>query len=552
MAHLLIRRGANPGQRIPLTKDTVVLGRSPDCEIPIPSPSTSRQHARLMYLHENWYIEDMLSRNGTYVNNQLIKARTQLQKNDRIRICDFEVIFSDAPVPAGPARVTAVAEVEVEEPESSSTLTSITTHGSKIFESQPPENLRTILLVGNRLITTLELDQLLPKIADNLFEVFSQADRCFLIFADETSGDLIQKLAQTRRPEDEASARFSRSIARRCLDSQQAFLSEDLSKDKRSLGENASDLLLRSVMCTPLLEDDQAFGAIQLDTLDQTKKFTALDLKLLIGLANQAANALHNARLYQEMQKREQMERDLELAAQVQRSILPDRLPEFPGYQFFTHYASALEVGGDYFDFIPLTQQRLAVTLGDVAGKSVPAAILMAKLSSDVRSCLLTEPEAAAAISKLNAMLYRYLRQTDRWITLTAAVLDASNQVVTLVNAGQCTPLLYRYRSNSLQEAIAGQAAGVPLGVIETPAYGSAQVELQPGDSLLLFTDGVIDALNAQNQRFETQGISAALQGRGPFLPQSLGQEIVRAVEHHAAGHSQYDDITLLSFGRMV
>src|SRR5262249_14833861 len=98
MAHLLIRRGANPGQRIPLTQDTVVLGRSPDCDIPIPSPSTSRQHARLMHLHEKWYIEDMLSRNGTYVNNQLIQARTQLQKNDRIRICDFEVIFSDAPI----------------------------------------------------------------------------------------------------------------------------------------------------------------------------------------------------------------------------------------------------------------------------------------------------------------------------------------------------------------------------------------------------------------------------------------------------------------------
>src|SRR5262249_20063285 len=155
---------------------------------------------------------------------------------------------------------------------------------------------------------------------------------------------------------------------------------------------------------------------------DQTNRFTTPDLKLLVGLANQASIALQNALRYQEMQTREQIERDLELAAQVQRSILPDRTPEFPGYLFFTHYASALEVGGDYFDFIPLPGQRLAVTLGDVAGKSVPAAILMARLSAEVRSCLLTQTDPAAALIQLNSMLYSNLRRTDRWITLAVAL----------------------------------------------------------------------------------------------------------------------------------
>jgi len=554
MAHLLIRRGANPGHRLGLDKDTIILGRSPDCDIPIPSPSISRQHARLLRVQDKWFIEDMLSRNGTAVNNQPIHTRVPLKRNDRIRICDFEAVFQDVPLSATLSYEIATPgpEAESEDVESSSTLTAIATHGHKVLEIQPEENLRIILDFSNRLGTTLELDQLLPKIADHVFDLFKQAERCFLILQDQATGNLSKEVTRVRPGGGEQNARFSRSIVRDCLATQQAYLSEDMPAARTSEGSGA-EYNLRSVMCTPFFSAaSQPFGAIQLDTREQGKKFTAHDLKLLVGLANQASFALQNALVYQEMQKREQIERDLELAAQVQRSILPERPPELPGYQFFNHYASALEVGGDYFDFIPLAQQRLAITLGDVAGKSVPAAILMAKLSADVRSCLLTEADPAAAIRKLNGMLYSNLRRTDRWITFAVAMLDASRHAVTLVNAGHCTPLLYRRAGNTLGEAIANAQAGVPLGVEEEPSYGSCQIELQPGDSVLLFTDGVPDALNSQNQQFRVAGIYSSIRSGGPYSPQSLGERVVKAVEQHAAGHSQYDDITLVSFGRMA
>jgi serine phosphatase RsbU (regulator of sigma subunit)/pSer/pThr/pTyr-binding forkhead associated (FHA) protein len=553
MAHLVIRKGANPGHRLALDKDTIILGRSPDCDIPIPSPSISRQHARLLCVQDKWFIEDMLSRNGTAVNNLPIRSRVQLKRNDRIRICDFEAIFQDAPLTATVSYelVAPGPDLESEDIESSSTLTAIATHGHKVLDIQPPENLRVILDVSNTLSTTLELDQLLPKIADSVFGVYKHAERCFLILQDESTGNLSKEVTRTRAPQGEQNARFSRSIVRECLSTQRAYLSEDVAGKGSDAG--SADLALRSVMCTPFFSSaSKPFGAIQLDTRDQANKFTTHDLKLLVGLANQASIALQNALVYQEMQKREQIERDLELAAQVQKSILPDRAPELPGYQFYNHYASALEVGGDYFDFIPLSAQRLAITLGDVAGKSVPAAILMAKLSADVRSCLLTEADPAAAITKLNGMLYANLRRTDRWITFTAALLDAARHAVTLVNAGHCAPLLYRRESNSVSEAIANSDAGVPIGVEESPSYGSRQIQLQPGDCVLLFTDGVLDALNSQNQPFRLSGVYHSLQSGGPYTPQSLGERVVKAVEQHAAGHSQYDDITLVSFGRIV
>jgi serine phosphatase RsbU (regulator of sigma subunit)/pSer/pThr/pTyr-binding forkhead associated (FHA) protein len=555
MAHLVVRKGASPGQRLLLDKDTNVLGRSPDCDLTLPSPSISRQHVRIMRIADKWYIEDMMSRNGTAVNNQLITTRVPLKKGDRIRICDFEAIFYDT---AAPPALTiestpATVEVEGEEEESSSTLTAVASHGEKVLDIQPYENLRTILDIGNRLSKTLELDQLLPKIADSMFQLYRQADRCFLVLQDEATGGLTRAVTRTRQPEDEEKARFSRTIVRQCLETRQAYLSEEPGFIKPAGDKSTAETALRSIMCTPFYTaDDKPFGAIQLDTRDYNKRFTANDVKLLVGLANQASIALHNALLYQEMQKREQIERDLELAAQVQRSILPEQTPEVAGYQFFKHYASALEVGGDYFDFIPLPQQRLAIALGDVAGKSVPAAILMAKLSSDVRTCLLTEAEPAAAIILLNRMLYHTLRQTDRWITFSVAVLDIANHVATLVNAGHCVPLLYHRANNSWQDALSLDAAGVPLGVDESPVYISCQVKFEPGDCVLFYTDGVQDARNFHDQPFSTQGILASLRGGGPYTPESLGERLVKAVEYHAAGHSQYDDITLVAFGRLA
>src|SRR5262249_19841967 len=149
------------------------------------------------------------------------------------------------------------------------------------------------------------------------------------------------------------------------------------------------DFRIRSVMCVPLCtpegktSEGKAFGVIQLDTQDRSKKFTEEDLKLLWGVANQAAIAMDNARLHAEVVARERLQSDLDLARRVQHSFLPSSLPKVAGYEFYAYYQSAQEVGGDYYGFIPLPQDRLVLTLGDVAGKGIAAALLMAKLSSD-------------------------------------------------------------------------------------------------------------------------------------------------------------------------
>src|SRR5262249_26600535 len=156
---------------------------------------------------------------------------------------------------------------------------------------------------------TLELDQLLPRIVDNLFQLFRQADRCFIIQADETGARLLPKLVKTRRPHEEETARFSRSIVKKCLDTPAAFLSDDASRDDRiPLRQSVVDYRIRSVMCVPLTTaEGKGFGVIQLDTQDRTKKFTQDDLQLLRGVANYASIAMENARLHQEAVARERL-----------------------------------------------------------------------------------------------------------------------------------------------------------------------------------------------------------------------------------------------------
>jgi len=245
---------------------------------------------------------------------------------------------------------------------------------------------------------------------------------------------------------------------------------------------------------------------------------------------------------------RERLKLDLELARGVQRGFLPQRLPEIPGYEFFANYESAYEVGGDYYDFILLPNQRVAVLLGDVAGKGVVAALLMAKLSADARFCMLTDPDPAAAVTRLNSMM-NHSGIADRFVTLVAAILDAGKHTVTLVNAGHPPPLIYHRATRTVEEAISKERTGFPIGVFDGFGYASCQVSLAPGDSILAFTDGVTEAMDAQGRQLQMKGVYAAVQGEA-YSPRALGEQVVKVVKQFASGRSQQDDIALVSFGR--
>jgi serine phosphatase RsbU (regulator of sigma subunit) len=562
MAYLLPVKGVNAKQSITLEKERNVLGRNANCDVVFPANdfAVSREHACILRVAGQFFIEDMGSRNGTYVNNQPVASRQLLKDGDKIRICDFLYTFQEQlPAAKPPLPPELRPEQPVEEEEDTSTFEASISHTSvRFLDTQPAEKIRVLLEISNHLERTLEIDRLLPQVMDSIFQLFKQADRGFIILREETSerdravDRLIPKVVKTRRLQDQSSACYSRSIVRECIKTVQALLSDDAVSDKRfNMSQSIADFRIRSVMCAPLWsrEDNKAFGVIQLDTQDRSKKFTQEDLDLLMAVARQASIALDNARMHEELLARERLQRDVELAHQVQLSFLPREVPEVAGYEFFAHYEPAQEVGGDYYDFIPLPAGRLAVLLGDVAGKGVPAALLMAKLSSDARFALLSETEPARAISVLNDLLYQNTSQMDRFVTLAAAILDPAGHTLTLVNAGHPRPLLVRQGTGLAEETDGKDVIGLPLGVSAGHAYGSHSVSLNPGDCLLLFSDGVTDAMDKKGEPANLRAIHAALR-EGAHTPRALGGGVVKNVRLHAAGRSQHDDITLVCFGR--
>jgi phosphoserine phosphatase RsbU/P len=301
------------------------------------------------------------------------------------------------------------------------------------------------------------------------------------------------------------------------------------------------------MMCAPLLNSTgNALGAIQIDTLDQRSRFQQEDLDVLANVAGQAGRALENAQLHDAAMRQHAFERDLQLAHKVQQGFLPSAPPKVEGYDFFDFYEPANQVGGDYFDYVPLSGGRLAMILADVSGKGISAALLTAKLSSEARYCLASEPTPAGAMNRLNAA-FSASGWEDRFVTIVIAVLDPKKHEVCLVNGGHMAPFL-RHADGRVEE-VGADAAGVPLGVAGDYEYQQFEMVLRPSESLTLFTDGFSEAMNANNDLYGLARLHdhLAMAAKGV---QQQGAILLADVKSFVGDRAQSDDMCLICFGR--
>jgi phosphoserine phosphatase RsbU/P len=568
MPSLVLIKGPNitgPGLPTKLQPGETILGRDDSCTIIVPNNAVSRQHAKIIFENGAFSIQDLNSRNKTFVNNREITEKTALKHDDRIKICDFQFLYQDEktstkarpPLPAGLGRPLTDETMGEEEDGGSgvveSTIAANPKSGQELLSAQPTDRLRVLLEISVGLSKTLELAPVLETIADASLSVFRQADRCFIILLEENK--LIPRTVKNRRQNVDDN-RFSKTIVRRCMDSQTAYLSEDASSDAAmGAAQSIAEFKIRSVMCVPIVKDGKALGAMQLDTQDRGRKFKEEDLKLLLIIANLAGVAIERAKLHENTMAREKQQKEIELAQKVQLGFLPKAAPQVEGYEFFHTYSAAQTVGGDYYDFVKLQDGRVAVLLGDVAGKGVPASLLMAKLSAEARFCMLTMTEPGSAVTLLNDNLVNG-GIGDRFVTLAVMILDPKTHKVILVNAGHMNPIRYTLGAKEYTEAITNDLSGVPLGLMEGFPYSHVEFSLEPGECLLVFTDGVSDAMSPDEVMFESiNGIHNSICGdspQGPITrPKQLGERLFHAVRKHANGRPQNDDIAIVSFGRL-
>jgi serine phosphatase RsbU (regulator of sigma subunit)/pSer/pThr/pTyr-binding forkhead associated (FHA) protein len=538
----------------------VVLGRHPACDIVLESGSVSRQHARITNIEGNFYIEDLQSRNGTFVNGRLLTGRQLLKENDEIGICELSFSFhlkppepSDSPSTSPKTEAGQGATiVDDEDPSSDSTIMSQLDISSSYtgirLQVNTEAKLKALLEISRNLGRAIGLVDVLPKILDSLFKIFIQADRGFIVLLDPQSGRLVPKAIKYRRSEDTQSVKISRTIINSVINSKQAILSADAAADERfDMAESIVDFRIRSMMCAPLITGEgNALGVIQIDTLDSRNRFNREDLDVLASVACQAAFAVENAQLHEMALSEQAIKRELAVAHEVQRGFLPSESPNLAGYDFFEFYESANALGGDYYDYVELSSGRLAVVLGDVSGKGISASLLMAKLSAEARYCLASEPSPAAAVAKLNRV-FCGSGWEDRFVTLVLAVLNPIDNQATIVNAGHMPPLMHRGKDTI--QPVGGEIAHLPLGVDLQTAYEQCTVHLQPGDSLIFYTDGITEAMNAGDELY-TRGRLMAQLAADTDGAAMLGRRILDDVRKFVGSRQQSDDMCLVCVGR--
>ena len=232
----------------------------------------------------------------------------------------------------------------------------------------------------------------------------------------------------------------------------------------------------------------------------------------------------------------------------MQKRFLPQVVPTVPGYEFFAHYQPTYEVGGDYYDFVPLPDDRMAFAIGDVSGKGVAAALMMAKFSGDTRYCILTENAPAPTATRLNNLLCAAGIE-DKFITLGLCVLDAPTRKLTLISAGH-TPVLIR-RADGRVDEVGQEVAGLPLGIMEDTVYQETEVQLNQGDVVVLYSDGVTDARSRGDELYDSLSNHRLLKrvAQSSGGPAAVGRAILQDIREFSAEHAQADDITLVCLG---
>lgn len=537
------------GQSIPyeLKNFPARMGRHPDCDVQVDSNMVSRFHAQLVQVNNKIMLEDLNSGNGSFLNGKQLEKNVPqtLHNNDRIKLGPIKFRYEDDDESSGSS---LIEDMNVSDGATSTIMGTASARGFGVFEVRPEEKLKGILKINQSLAGQVDLNVIAPRILDTLFEIFPQADRGSIHLKDINTKKLIP-FAQKRRSEgDDESVRLSRTILERVLTDKAGILSADAANDSRfSASESISSLTIHSMMCVPLLNlESEPFGIINLDTQNPMKRFTDEDLELLLAVASQAAHSYENVRLLQSHLDKIKQDKEMKIAAGVQHALLPETLPAVPGYRFFASYDAAQAVGGDYFDCFMIGEKKVCVSFGDVAGKGVPGALIMSRMSSVVQNTMSFTDDVATAIQRINSHMCHNMVE-GRFVTYILGVIDLETNRITLANAGHMSPLIRKVNGeiSEFDEA----TIGIPVGIMDGYPYEVVEREIGPNEMFVLITDGVDEAMDPDGSLYTKERVREFVR-TGSLDPDELGRALLADVRRHANGRAQNDDITIMTFGR--
>lgn len=416
------------------------------------------------------------------------------------------------------------------------------------------ENLRLKIAVEelailNDIATTITSAQSLEKIVEQMVQrciKHLKVEQGVVMLLDKQDAD---KPFQTMIRKQDSSPnilpyRFDSQITGWMLKNKSPLLINNLKSDKRFKFTDEADIPVKTLLSVPMSLKGKMIGLLTVFNKKSESGFSSDDQRLLAIIAAQSAQVIENARLLQKEQELIKMEEEYRMAKEIQLNILPKQIPSITGYDIFAINISAKDVGGDYYDFIKLPGNKIALCLGDITGKGLPAAMLMANLQATLRGQALTQKNVSDNIRNSNVLLFNSTAE-NRFATLFFGELDSINHTITYCNAGHDAPISILH-----DKILRLPEGGLLMGCFDFAEYEQITRQIEPGECILIYSDGVTEAMNEKNEEFGEEHLITILKSNINLTAKELIDKIIAEVKAHSSKVEQSDDITLMVLKR--
>ncbi|PWU11531.1 MAG: hypothetical protein C5B51_02515 [Terriglobia bacterium] len=538
---LLIQGPDGQVNTIQLSGGRLAVGRSSAVELSFPEDAgLSRQHFAFEAQGDDWTVQDLGSKNGTFVNNIPLRAKLILKPNDRITAGHLTIVY--APDSKQADKGVVIFERDDEDttsPTSSTLVTSLEgalSNQSMMLErggAKASAPLQALLRAGQELSENRPLSELFPVILDLAIHAVNAQRGVLLILEGE------ELVAKAHKGEG---FRISTAVRDRVIREKSSILVRDAQlddafKSRMSIVEQK----VHTMMAAPLQTKDRIIGLIYLDSPFVLREFTKEDLSLLTVMANVAAIRVESVRLAEVEQAERILKRDLSQAAEIQRRILPETAPQVSGLELAGFNVPCRTVGGDYYGFVTYPSGRVGLALGDVSGKGMPAALMVMQFEARFRALVEETEQPANLVIRLNKITCANC-PSNRFITFFFGVLDPRTGRLSFANAGHNPPIVVR--TSGEVEMLDG--GGPVLGVLSIAPYSEQETQLAAGDLLVVYSDGVTEAGNTVEEEYGEQRLIEVLRSRRADSPNAIVSAVMESLNRFTLGAPQADDITLV------
>ncbi|HEY0462502.1 MAG TPA: SpoIIE family protein phosphatase [Pyrinomonadaceae bacterium] len=546
MPHLIIKNSDFQNEKFFLTRLRTTIGRSARSDICIPDAFASRLHAEIRKEGDAYWLQDLGSANGTRYNGNVVSLPIPLISGGEVQIGETVITFEDERLRASKSATLIADHTDALDPSKTIALSPQKNPTAEFLDSQfttRNELLGLISKVGIALLSSSGLDETLNQVASLVFEAVP-AERVVIMLRDETmEGGMKISVARLRgKDETLEEVRISRTVMDEVLKNGKSVLTADAQHDPRYASQTIALLGIRSVLAVPMsVNINDVFGLIYADSPTNEATFSEEHLNILTTLASVASIRVENARLLEERFERERMERELELATEIQQRFQPSAPPIMEGYEFQGISFSCYEIGGDYYDFIRLHDGKMLVALGDVSGKGTAAALLMSSLHAAIHA----QVSARSPLPEIIRSVNQYLSEntpTNRFVTLFLAELNPSDGTLRYINAGHNPPLIGR-TDGTVEQLASG---GFPLGIMPLAEYEIGETGLNSGEALVVYSDGVSEAANLKGEEFGMERLSNVISKNLAASASGLRDKVESSLSNFTQTAPAGDDITLV------